>query len=151
MSEERCFRTLRGFLDGEEPDEENFFAHRATLRIFGQIPDVSEISASLGIEPTRVHRVGERRGDKSPPYKQDMWSFTPPLPEERPLGEHIDALWSAIRDKKAYLLDLKKTLNVDVFLGYRSNCDQAGIEVPHSCLEMFVELQIPLGLSIIIA
>jgi hypothetical protein len=39
---------------------------------------------------------------------------------------------------------------VDVFLGYRSNCDTAGIEVPHTSLEMFSELQIPFGLSIIV-
>jgi hypothetical protein len=40
---------------------------------------------------------------------------------------------------------------VDVFLGYRSNCDHAGVEVPHESLEMFIELRIPFGVSIIIA
>ena len=49
-----------------------------------------------------------------------------------PLQVHIDALWAAIRDRKNYLLELKKQgLTVDVFLGYRSNSDTAGVEVPY--------------------
>lgn len=39
---------------------------------------------------------------------------------------------------------------MDVFLGYRTNCDTAGIEVPHTSLEMFSELKIPSGISIIV-
>jgi hypothetical protein len=37
-----------------------------------------------------------------------------------------------------------------VFLGYRSNCETAGFEVPHTSLEMFTELQIPFGISIVV-
>ena len=148
---EQSFRTLRGWLAGDEPDEETYFAHSATLRIFGSIPSLDEITANLGITPTHCHRRGERRGERSPPYKHDLWSFSPSLGEEEPLGNHIDALWQAIKQKKGYLLELKRTLTVDVFLGYRSNCDYAGIEVPHTCLEMFTELQVPFGVSIIIA
>jgi len=150
MPEERHFRTLRGFITGDEPDEETRFAYSATLRIFGVIPDLGQLSASLGIEPTNVHRQGERRGERSPVFKHDMWSFTAAVAETEPLERHIDALWAAIKDKKEYLLKLKESLAVDVFLGYRSNCDHAGIEVPHTCLEMFTELQIPFGISIII-
>ena len=47
-------------------------------------------------------------------------------------------------------MDLKKREHVDVFLGYRSNIDHAGVEIPHTCLELFTRLEIPLGLSIII-
>lgn len=63
---------------------------------------------------------------------------------------HIDALWSVLRDKEQYLLQLKRELTVDVFLGYRSNSDTAVIEIPYRSLEMFLKLQVPLGLSIII-
>jgi hypothetical protein len=73
-----------------------------------------------------------------------MWSCSPPLGRERELAEHIDALWNDIRHAKAYLLDLKKTATVDVFLGYRSNIDQAGVQVPHTSLEMFIEFRYPL-------
>lgn len=151
MEEQRFFRTIRGFFTGDEPDEENHFAYSATLRIFGIIPDLAQLTADLRIEPTYSHRRGERRGERSPPYKQDTWLFSPPVPETEPLETHIEALWAAIKDRKEYLLKLKESMTVDVFLGYRSNCDHAGIEIPHTCLAMFIELQIPFGLSIIIA
>jgi len=80
-----------------------------------------------------------------------MWSYTSPVEGSEPLHVHIDSLWNTFREHKAYLLDLKRELTVDVFLGYRSNCDHAGVEVPHQSLEMFTELQIPFGLSIIVA
>jgi hypothetical protein len=38
-----------------------------------------------------------------------------------------------------------------VFLGYRSDCDTAGVEVPYTSLEIFIELEVPFGLSIIVA
>ena len=60
-------------------------------------------------------------------------------------------LWNTLRPHKAYLLALKERLKVDVFLDYCSNCDHAGVEVSPESLEMFTELQIPFGLSIIIA
>ena len=44
----------------------------------------------------------------------------------------------------------KKNLTVDVFLGYQSNCDHAGVEVPYQSLEIFRELRVPFGLSIIV-
>ena len=84
------------------------------------------------------------------PYRQDMWSYSPPVEKSEPLHRHIDALWLKLKPHKHYLLELKKSLNVDVFCGYRSNCDTAGLEVPHTSLEMFIELEIPFGVSIIV-
>ena len=148
---ENEYRTLRGFLEGDEPDEETYFAYSATLRIFGDINDLTQITNNLGLEPTSYHKKGDKRGSKSPPYKHDMWSYEAQVDEGAAIEFHIDELWSKLKPHKAYLLELKKKLTVDVFLGYRSNCDHAGIEVPHSSLEMFTELKIPFGLSIIVA
>jgi len=145
------FRTLRGFLAGWEPDEPITFAYSATLRIFGAIPSLDEITRRLGVAPTDSHRRGERLGPNSPLHESDLWSYEPPIPESEPLNVHIDALWATVRPHTRYLLDLKRSLTVDVFLGYRSNCDTAGIEVPAASLEMFTALQIPFGLSIIVA
>jgi hypothetical protein len=80
-----------------------------------------------------------------------MWSYTSPVKESEALHVHIDSLWNTFKEHKEYLLELKKDLTVDVFLGYRSNHDHAGFEVPHQSLEMFTELQIPFGLSIVVA
>jgi hypothetical protein len=147
---EKSFRTLRGFLAGKERDEDSFFYHSATLRISGNIPDMDKISARLGLQPKHTHRKGEKHGSRTAPYRQDMWSYSPPVDESEPLHKHIDALWLELKPHKRYLLELKKTLKVDVFIGYRSNCDTAGIEVPHTSLEMFSALKIPFGISIII-
>jgi len=79
-----------------------------------------------------------------------MWSYTPPVDESAPLHKHIDALWAKLKPHKQYLLELRKSATIDVFLGYRLNCDSAGVVVPHTSLEMFSDLEIPFGLSIIV-
>jgi hypothetical protein len=147
---EKSFRTLRGFLAGQEREEDTYFAYSATLRISGDIRDMDEISARLGLQPKHSHRKGDKRGPRAAPYRQDMWSYSPSVDESEPLHKHIDALWLELKPHKRYLLELKKSLNIDVFVGYRSNCDTAGIEVPHTSLEMFSKLEIPFGISIIV-
>ncbi|HSU32768.1 MAG TPA: DUF4279 domain-containing protein [Bryobacteraceae bacterium] len=134
----------------EQAMEKIYFPYSASLRIFGIIPDLEEITQHLGIAPTRVCRHGEARHAGSPPYEYDMWMYTACVPENEPLHVHIDALWSVFGEREQYLLQLKQNLKVDVFLGYRSNCDHAGLEVPYDSLQMFVELQVPLGLSVIV-
>lgn len=148
------FKTLRGFVNGEEEEDlEIYFAFSATFRIMSETTalDFDAITARLGVQPTRTHRRGERTGPRGPPKRHDLWSYQPALPEERPLSEHIDALWRLLAPHRLYLLSLKSSAMIDVFLGYRSNCDQAGVTVPHESLEMFTALEIPFGLSIIIA
>jgi len=147
---EETFRTVRGFLTREEPDEKTYFAYSATLRIFGEGVNFDEITTRLGLQPTTVHRKGEKRDPRHSGFRHDMWTYTPSLDKTRPLAEHIDLLWKDLKPHKVYLRGLKKSLSVDVFLGYRSNCDNAGIEVPYKSLEMFTELEIPFGVSVII-
>lgn len=149
-NEEKSFRTLRGFLSGQETDEEDKFYYSASLRIFGDQLDFEDISSNLGLMPTNVHRKGDRKGEESPAYKDDFWRYSPDVDEEKELAEHIDSLWKDIKHAKDYLLMLKKSATVDVFLGYRSNNDMAGIEIPYTSLEMFIELQIPFGLSVVV-
>jgi hypothetical protein len=127
------------------------FEYSATLRIFGEGLDLDAITRGMRLEPTYRHHKGDRRGPRSPKLEHDMWQLGSGLPEDRPLGDHIDALWGLIRPSRDFLLSLKQSATVDVFLGYRSSLDTAGVEVPHTCLEMFTSLEIPFGLSIIVA
>jgi len=127
--EPKMFRTLSGFLNGEEPPEENYFFFSATLRIHGDDLPLEEISERLRVQPTHLHRKGDRRGDKSPGYLDDAWHFKPSIPETEPLEHHIEALWQVVRPNVGYLKALKQRFKVDVFCGYRSNCDHAGFEV----------------------
>jgi hypothetical protein len=145
------FRTLRGFLSGEEPDEENRFRFSVTLRIFGEGVPFEEISQRLGVLPTHLHRKGERRGPNSPSYRDDAWHFQPTIPETEPLGRHLDALWVVVAPQLDYLKSLKQRYMLNVFCGYRSNCDTAGFEVPHESLKLFMALEVPFGVSVIVA
>jgi hypothetical protein len=145
------FRTLRGFLQGEEADEPLHFAFSATLRIHGEDLPFEEISARLGVDPTHSHRNGERPGPRSPGYRDDAWHFAPAVSENEPLERHIESLWLVVEPHLAYLKALKRLYKVGVFCGYRSNCDHAGIEIPHTSLELFTALEVPFGVSIVIA
>ncbi|MEX2173797.1 MAG: DUF4279 domain-containing protein [Pirellulaceae bacterium] len=149
--EPQMFRTLRGFLNGEEPDEVNYYLFSAALRIHGDAIPFEEISQRLGVQPTHLHRKGERCGPRSPAYRDDAWHFEPSLPATEPLERHIEALWRVVRPELNYLKDLKQRFKVDVFCGYRSNCDTAGFEVSHKCLELFLALEVPFGVSVIVA
>jgi Domain of unknown function (DUF4279) len=94
------FKTLRGFVSGKEPGEEIYFAYSATFRIFGEIPNFEEISTHLSLQPTKVHRKSDNPGPRSSGFGHDMWQYSSPLHESRPLYEHIDALWSVLNRTK---------------------------------------------------
>jgi hypothetical protein len=121
-----------------------FFHFSSTLRIAGDGLNFDEISQTLGLTPTHTHR---KRGR----HKQDMWAYKVPLDRQRPLEEHIMALWDVIRPHIRYLQDMKQKFKVDVFCGYRSNSATAGFQVSHSCLGLFSELEIPFGVSVVIS
>jgi hypothetical protein len=132
-------------------NEELYFSYSSTLRISGNIDNLNEISDILELKPTYFHRKGEKPAKISRPFENDMWMFSPDIAEEKPLEEHINALWNLIKNKKTDIIKLKEKYKIDIFNGYRSNCDNAGFEVPYNCLEMFIELKIPFGVSVIIA
>lgn len=135
--------------DEDENDEAVWFRHSASLRIFGRIPDLDALSKELGVTPTHTHRKGERRSPRAEAYEHDMWSFCVPVSPAEPLDEHIRVLWKTFKPERFVLLELKKTLTVDVFCTYSTNAACAGIEVSPESFEMFQVLQIPFGLSIL--
>jgi len=130
-------------------DEPVFFRFRASLRISGKGLEFDDISRTLGLTPTHQHRKGEPHGHGS--RRQDIWIYQAPIDKERPLDEHIMALWNAVRPHIPYLRELKRKFHVDVFCGYRSNSSTAGFEVDHRCLGLFTELDVPFGVSVIIS
>jgi uncharacterized protein (TIGR02996 family) len=123
------------------------FRHSATLRIWGDVSDLDAISRRLGVVPTQVHRKGERQG-RRPAFVHDQWSYTAPVPDERPLEEHLLALWQLIQGHVAYVKVLKRTLNINVVCSYHDNNQTPGFQVGHECLEMFVKLGIPFQVSV---
>ncbi len=59
-------------------------------------------------------------------------------------------LWQVVRPQIEYIKSLKQRFKVDVFCGYRSNCDTAGFQVSHTCLELFTAMEVPFGVSVIV-
>ncbi|MEL6979984.1 MAG: DUF4279 domain-containing protein [Pseudomonadota bacterium] len=138
-------------MSASESDDENYFAFSATLRIMGDALDFEAIEQATGLRPTHTHRKGERRSAVARPYRHDAWHYAPDVDEAAPLADHIDALWAAVSGAQEFLIEMKTKATLSVFCGYRSNCDSAGFQVPPRSLEMFVALQIPFGVSVIIA
>ncbi len=131
-------------------EDDHYFCYSAVLRIFGDIDDLEKITKTCGVLPTYVHRKGEKRSERAKPYQQDMWQYEPAVPENDELHKHLDALWEVIEPKVDAIKDLKTNLNVDIFCGYRSSCDNAGFEVPHCSLKIFEKLEVPFGVSVIV-
>jgi hypothetical protein len=146
----RVLGSIRELFDGKELGELTFFHFRATLRIFGEGVPFEEIARQLGVQPTHVHRKGERLTLKAAEYAHDMWIYESQLAETEPLERHIELLWQVVKPNLDFLKALKNRFKVDVFCGYRSNCDYAGFEVSHQCLELFTALEVPFGVSVII-
>ena len=132
------------------PDESYWFHFSATLRIYGQIHDLDEITETLGLVPTHTHIRGDLIGSRSRPLAHDMWSYTSHVPEDQPLDLHLQDLWAKVRPHQRFLIGLKERLTVNVFCGYRTNCETAGIDVSHRSLQIFMELEIPFSLSVIV-
>lgn len=130
--------------------EDYYFCFTASLRIYGDIEDLDEITNAVGIMPTSSHLKGDRRSEMAKPYKQAMWAYEPNVPEEESLSRHLNALWAAIGENADAIKRLKEKYQVDIFCGYRSDCDHAGFSVDHASLTVFHKLEVPFEMSVIV-
>ncbi len=131
-------------------EDDHYFCYSAALRIFGDIGDLEEITKAIGVQPTHVHKKGYKRSERAKPRPHDMWMYEPPISEDEHLHKHLDTLWEAVKPNVDAIKDLKRNLTVDIFCGYRSSCDHAGFEIPHTSLKIFSELEVPFSVSVIV-
>lgn len=134
-----------------EEAAEPYFHFSATLRIHGDGLDFDAITTAMGLQPTHTHKKGDSRRPGGHPYRDDAWHYSADLPEEAPLDAHLQALWADVAPAREFLLSLKAQHRVDVFCGYRSDSDHAGFQVEPKSLAIFTALEIPFGVSVIIA
>jgi hypothetical protein len=131
-----------------DDDPEPFYRHYAALRIMGEALPIEEITERLGLSPTHAHRRGDRRSPRHPAvYRDDMWLYRPPVPSEEEMGEHLDALYEALKPNLDYLRGLKSRWDIDIFCTYTSNSGTAGFQTNPRGLRLAVELDVPLGVS----
>jgi hypothetical protein len=137
--------------DEENGEDNYYFHHSASLRIFGDIPDFDFLTKTLGLEPKHTHRRGEMKIIRSwGTFESDGWTAKIDVPRDERLPVHLDALWEKLKPHKEFLLELKKTHKVDIFCTYTSNSSTAGVSMNYTNLEIFMELQIPFELSVVV-
>jgi hypothetical protein len=78
----------------------------------------------------------------------DLWLYKVPVPSEKPLGEHIVALWDAVRPQIPYLRELKKKFQVDIRCGYVGCYFRGSFEVDQRCLGLFEALDVPFRIAV---
>ena len=126
-----------------------YFNYNASLRIFGENLDFQKFSDILNLKPSHAHKKGEKySGNKS--HEIDMWIYESSLNKNESIDKHIDYLWNNLYDKVDILNSLKQNYRVDIFLGFRTNCETAGLKIPYQSLKLFNALQIPFEISIIV-
>ena len=133
-------------------DNEPYFAFSATLRIKNAPHIHKEFERKTGLCPSHVHSKGDIANAKSGRvWKNDIWMLDSPLPEEDELTKHILWLKDMLEPHMKYILELKKRgVDIDIFCGYRSDCDNAGFNIMPNALKLFIDLDIPVEFSVII-
>ena len=133
-----------------EEQDPIYFAYSATLRIHGKNLDLDGITRIIGVQPTHIHRYGDQIEWLDTTYEDDAWHLESGLDDSTHLSEHLRIIWARIQPSTEFIRELKKRYSVSVFCGYRSDCDNAGLELPYDALKIFTELEVPFGLSVII-
>jgi hypothetical protein len=136
--------------EGSRAEQNPFFEHSATLRIFGSIPSLEELTARLGLTPTHAHRCNEWNASTRSFFENDMWQFTAPIPRASAMDAHISSLWSHRRDRVDEIHLLKEQLTVDLFCTYLSDCSTAGLSLSSESVSIMSALGVPFELSIIV-
>jgi hypothetical protein len=132
-----------------ENSKEEFPEFGAALRVMGTGLDLAGISSSLGINPTHVHRQGEP-GPLKQPFPLDMWSLESPLDPAEPLEAHLKWLQTALSPNYQFLSSLQKLAKLDIYCNAMYFSDQNSLELSPKVLRLFTELDISLGVSIIL-
>jgi hypothetical protein len=134
--------------NGEEP----YFSFSAALRIMGAGEMHDELTCELG-EPSTMTRHGSPL--KSNPVRKalkDLWMLESPLPESSSISDHLRWLNNQLLGHYDYIRNLvKKGVQVDIFCGYRSDCDHAGFAIEPEAARLVADLGVKMEISIIIA
>lgn len=148
LYEERNRIMKKSHKKGSKP----YFAYSASLRVMNAPELHNEISKITGIEPSECHCIGDIANVKSGrKWENDIWIISSPLSKYKDLTEHLRWLQKKIKPHfKYFKMLIKKGVKIDIFCGYSSDCDTAGFCIKPEALEIFVELEIPLEVSVIV-
>jgi hypothetical protein len=129
-------------------DEESKWS-KASLRVFGDSLEPSEISAMLEIEPTKAGRKGEpaftplRR-----PLGSSVWILESPLADHLPLQDHFRWLLDTLEPRRKQLAEITKKYEADFFCGFSSANSQGACILDPELLSRLAKLGVEVVLDL---
>jgi hypothetical protein len=121
----------------------------ASLRITGDTLRPDQITVALGIDPTRSGLKGERISSRNDAIRRtSFWLKTSPLPDERPLHEHLEWLLDSFEPKHQVLSLISKEHSCDLFCGFSSENGQGGACLGTDLLGRLAGFGVPLVLDL---
>ncbi|HTR44003.1 MAG TPA: DUF4279 domain-containing protein [Pseudomonadales bacterium] len=103
-----------------------------------------EISRTLGVDPDLISQKGKRYGHRQELCDFDAWYYTTGrrVHRDRPLDEHVTALWEILQPHIKYLRELKKKFELRILIQVQSPVCR--FTIGQRCLKLCAELDIPL-------
>ncbi len=124
------------------------FEAGASFRVWGIGLDIERLSREFGFPPSHTHKLGELDQSKKP-YAADMWYLNSPLDRNEKLEAHLNWLSQVLVPRKQYISSLKKDFKVDIYCFKTCYTEQASLTLSSQALNLFVGLQLELGVSLI--
>jgi hypothetical protein len=125
---------------------------RAALRVLGDSLDPEDVTALLGIAPSRAHRRGDllRHGTREVPARTGSWVYSRGFEhtEEWNLDSAITALLADLPDDPAIWDRLTNEYRADVFCGLFMGAQNQQAELRPATLARLTERQLSLALDI---
>ncbi len=122
---------------------------RASLIISGEQPPPDQISALLGLRPTRTHTRGESRtGRSGAVWDHSVWILRSPLSDDSEPSEHIAWILDVVEPRLGVLREISKAARVKLFCGFSSDNGQGGFTLDAAMLRRLAELGVPFVLDL---
>jgi hypothetical protein len=121
----------------------------ASLRIFGIGLDFDMITQALGFQPSESHRAGDNAKPLSKPYSEDMWRVDSPLARTDSIDAHLHWLRQVLSPHYDFLRELAGKFTLSSYCGVSVVDSHCTFRISAEALKIFLELGIPLNLSIV--
>ena len=134
-------------------EESNYFNFSVSFRIMDVPQYHDQIEEVTGLKATHAHCKGESR-DKHNRIKwdNDIWILESQLKKDSNFNKHIEWIYNQIFPHVRYFRALqKKNANIDLYCGYRSDCDNGGFTLTPESIKYIGKLNFPIGFSIVIS
>jgi len=121
----------------------------ASLRIIGESLQPAQITAALGIEPTRSGLKGERVSVRNQAVRRtSFWLKTSPLAHELPLQDHLEWLLTLFEPKLDALKAISERHGCNIFCGFASENGQGGASLSSGLIARLAALHVPLEIDL---